>query len=166
MPDDLESADFENDFGQTGFRTPAVTVSPYVRRGHVSHMTVTHESILKLISYRFGLGYLNKRHRYASNIGYSFDWENPNFEIPPLPSPVVPVTLPCSLKSARERGVVERDEREDEREEGLEIGDPVMSEYFERLGFDVVPATADRVFRNPGSVNSALAEQWADRAGS
>ena len=27
------------------------------------------ESILKLISYRYGLGYLNKRHRYAQNIG-------------------------------------------------------------------------------------------------
>ena len=42
--------------------------------GRVSHMTCTHESILKLISYRYRLGFLNKRHRYASNIGRSFDF--------------------------------------------------------------------------------------------
>ena len=29
-------------------------------------LDLTHESILKLIAYRFGLGFLNKRHRYAS----------------------------------------------------------------------------------------------------
>jgi phospholipase C len=166
VPDDLESHDLEEDFGQTGFRIPGVAISPYARRGHVSHMTVTFESILKLISHKFGLGYLNKRHRYASNIGYSFDWQNPNFDIPVLPSPTTPVTQPCSLKSGRERAAVRRDERLDEREEGLEIGDPIMIEYFERLGYDVTPATTDRIFRNPGSINSALAEQWQDRAGS
>lgn len=128
-------------------------------------MTVTHESILKLISHKFGLGYLNKRHRYASNIGYSFDWANPSFDVPALPSPTVPITLPCSLKAGARRRAVARDERRDRREEGLEIGDPVMTEYFERLGFDATPATTDRVFRNPDSINSALAEQWRDRAG-
>ena len=45
---------------------PGAVISPFTGRGGVSHMTVTHESILKLISYRFGLGYLNTRHRYAS----------------------------------------------------------------------------------------------------
>jgi len=167
VPDDLESADLEEDFGRTGFRIPGVAISPWARRGHVSHMTVTHESILKLVSYKFGLGYLNKRHRYASNIGYSFDWQKPNFEVPALPSPIVPVTLPCSLRTGRRGAAVEeRDERRDRREEGLEIGDPIVTEYLERLGFDPVPATTDRIFRNPGSINSALAEQWRDRAGS
>ena len=50
-------------------------------------MPVTHESILKLISYRFGLGHLNKRHRYASNIGRSFDFKRKNIEPPELPIP-------------------------------------------------------------------------------
>ena len=49
-------------------------------------MPVTHESILKLISYKFGFGHLNKRHRYASNIGRSFDFKNPDLEPAELPS--------------------------------------------------------------------------------
>src|SRR5215470_9558348 len=87
VPDDRQSSDLQNNFGITGFRIPGVAISPYARRGHVSHMTVTHESILKLVSYKFGLGYLTRRHRYASNIGRSFDWEHPNFDPPSLPQP-------------------------------------------------------------------------------
>lgn len=33
------------------------------------------------------IDYLNKRHRYASNIGYSFDWANPNSRFPRFPAP-------------------------------------------------------------------------------
>ena len=76
VPDDRENrADLAEDWSLTGFRIPAVAVSPYARGGRVSHMTCTHESILKLISYRYGLGYLNKRHRYASNVGRSFKFK-------------------------------------------------------------------------------------------
>jgi phospholipase C len=162
VPDDLESPDLEENFGQTGFRIPGVAISPYARRAHVSHMTVTHESILKLISYKFGLGYLNKRHRYASNVGESFDWANPDFDVPALPSPAVPLTTPCSLQGLL-TPAQRRDERRDRRDEGLEIGDPLMTEYFERLGYPVEPATPERVFRNPDSVNSELGELWAAR---
>jgi phospholipase C len=164
VPDDLSSSDFEEDFGQTGFRVPGVAISPYVRRGHVSHMTVTHESILKLVAYKFGLGYLTKRHRYASNIGYSFDWSHPDFSLPELPRPSAPATLACSLRSGGERSA-RRDETHDERTEGLEIGDPRVVEYLDHLGFDVTPATADRIFTNPDSVNGALGEQWDAIAG-
>ena len=66
VPDDRRNLnDIDNDWGFTGFRIPGVAISPYTRKGGVSHMPVTHESILKLISYKFGLGHLNKRHRYA-----------------------------------------------------------------------------------------------------
>ena len=37
VPDDRESANLDEDFGQTGFRTPAVAISPYARRGSVEH---------------------------------------------------------------------------------------------------------------------------------
>ena len=60
-------------------------------------MTCTHESILKLISYRYGLGYLNKRHRYASNIGRSFDFSKRDFEPPELPDPAAIAAVPCSV---------------------------------------------------------------------
>src|SRR5207248_9136648 len=96
VPGDGQSRDLTKNFGITGFRVPGTVVSPYARRAHVSHITVTHESILKLIAYKFGLGYLNKRHRYASNIGRSLNWENPNFNAPDLPSPQPPATTSCS----------------------------------------------------------------------
>ena len=81
VPDDRASADLNEDFGQMGFRVPAVAISPYARRAKkrgagsataggfngfdVDHGQYGHESILKLIRYRFGLGDLNTRMKYA-----------------------------------------------------------------------------------------------------
>ncbi|HKF80116.1 MAG TPA: hypothetical protein VKB17_04755 [Thermoleophilaceae bacterium] len=56
-----------------------------------------HESILSFISYRFGLGYLTERHRQALNIGLSFDWERPDFDLPVLSDPPEIVTRSCAL---------------------------------------------------------------------
>jgi phospholipase C len=101
VPDERASSDLNEDFAQMGFRIPAVAVSPYARGGdrrfRVDHGTYGHESILKLISYRFGLGHLNLRHERARNIGLSFDWANPDFERPSLPDPPAIVTAPCAL---------------------------------------------------------------------
>src|SRR3954454_2421949 len=83
VPDDRASSDINNDFGQLGFRGPAVAISPYARRAkkrwhwerdhdgsgfdhyNVDHGQFAHESILKFISYRFGLGDLNTRMKFA-----------------------------------------------------------------------------------------------------
>jgi phospholipase C len=101
VADDRASADLNEDFGQMGFRIPAVAVSPFARAGsagfRVDHGTYGFESILKLISYRFGLGDLNTRMREARNIGLSFDWEQPDFDAPALPDPPEIVTSPCAL---------------------------------------------------------------------
>jgi hypothetical protein len=35
--------------------------------------------------------------RFARNIGRSFEWERPDFELPALPDPPDIVTLPCAL---------------------------------------------------------------------
>jgi hypothetical protein len=51
----------------------------------------------KLISYRFGLGSLTVRDRYATNIGETFDWRRPRFEAPDLPDPEHVASRPCSL---------------------------------------------------------------------
>ena len=107
VPDDRASTDLDEDFGQMGFRIPAVAVSPVraprqealalgarprrLGRPHGTSTSTTalygHESILKFISYRFGLGDLNKRMKFASNIGRSFEWQRPDFERPELPDP-------------------------------------------------------------------------------
>ena len=46
---------------------------------NVDHGLYGHESILKFISYRFGLGDLNTRMKFANNIGRSFEWHRPDF---------------------------------------------------------------------------------------
>jgi hypothetical protein len=83
-------------------------VSPYARRRksrgwwwpsfNVDHGQFAHESILKFISYRFGLGDLNKRMQYTNNIGRSFEWRHrPDLEPPDLPDPPAIVTQPCAI---------------------------------------------------------------------
>ena len=164
VPDDLASSNLDESFGVTGFRIPGVAISPYARRGHVSHMTVTHESILKLVSYKFGLGYLSERHRYASNIGRSFDWEHPNFNPPSLPQPSPPITTPCSLQilgsetSGGEDAAAERAEEN----EGLHIGSPEMLTYFDHFGYPTGPAKPDQIFSSPDSTVQRLSKQVSE----
>jgi phospholipase C len=160
VPDDRQHRKLSKNFGIQGFRVPAVTISPWARRGHVSHATMDHVSILKMISRRFGLGYLNKRHRYSSDIGRTFDFAKPNYEIPDLPNPLPPITLPCSLQPKAARPQTALSQRLD-REEGAELGD--IAEYAESIGFDVKPATPERVFAHPGRAKE-LGELWTARA--
>jgi phospholipase C len=61
-------------FGQRGFRTPAVVVSPYARKGAISSQLVPGAeydatSILKFIEWRFGFEPLTSRDAAARNIG-------------------------------------------------------------------------------------------------
>jgi phospholipase C len=162
VPDDRSGSNLEDNFGVTGFRVPGVAISPYARRGHVSHMTVTHESILKLVAYRFGLGYLSKRHRYASNIGRSFDWEHPNFDPPSLPNPAPPVTTACSAQGfSATKGGEDAAALEAEEAEGLHIGSPEMLTYFEHFGYPTGPAKPDQIFSSPDSTVTRLSKQVA-----
>jgi phospholipase C len=155
VPDDRASRDLDENFGITGFRIPNAVISPFTRRGGVSHMTVTHESILKLISHRFGLGHLNTRHRYASQIGRAFDFEHPDHEVPDLPRPAPPSALTCSAQGLPRSEAQERSEEEAEGP-GLEALGPLA----ESLGYEVRPATAERIFRNPDRARRALGKQW------
>ncbi len=147
VPDDRRSKDLNEDFGMTGFRTPGVAISPFTRGGGVNHMTITHESILKLISYRFGLGYLTKRHRYASNIGRSFDFTSKDFEPPELPDPEAIAATPCSLQRSEDPGA----EAPHGEMDALET-----SGYLESIGAKVYEGTAEEIFREPDSVRRAL----------
>jgi phospholipase C len=103
VADDRASANLYEDFGQMGFRTPALAVSPYARGRRkrsgfrVDHGLYGHESVLKLISYRFGLGDLTLRQAQTRNIGLSFDWEHADFDVPALPDPPEVATAPCAL---------------------------------------------------------------------
>ncbi len=99
VPDIRNSRNLEFDYGLMGFRVPTIAISPWVRRGHVSHLQCGHESILKMIEYRFGLPPLNRRTRYAANIARSFDFESqPRLDLPSLPDPQRTSGPACSLR--------------------------------------------------------------------
>jgi phospholipase C len=150
VPDDRASRKLAKSFGVTGFRTPAVAISPWARRGYVSHAAMTHVSILKLISYRFRLGYLNTRHRYSSDIGRTFDFSKANYDVPKLPSPAPRVPVACLPKASPAV-------RRSARAEGPELAD--IAGYARRLGYDVSPPTPERVFAHPGRARD-FAAAW------
>jgi phospholipase C len=149
VPDMRNSPDINNDYGLMGFRIPTIAVSPWVRRGHVAHTQYGFESILKFISYRFGLAPLNTRVKYANNIARSFDWTGkPRLALPELPRPEHVVSMPCMGNP---------DGAAASRAHEHDLLDLVTSGYLDRLGFDYKPASADSTFREPSKLLQALA---------
>jgi len=78
--DRRDDTDDANNFGQAGFRVPALLASPYALPGYVDHRLYDHTSILRFIEWRYlgapaeGPGggndwSLTKRDRHANNIG-------------------------------------------------------------------------------------------------
>ena len=91
--DDRSSSHDDDNFGQAGFRVPAVLASPYAWRGYVDHRRYDHTSILRFIEWRFlgappegpGQGRaswsLTKRDRFANNMGASLRPDTPEPEV-------------------------------------------------------------------------------------
>jgi phospholipase C len=74
-----------------GFRVPTVVISPFARRGSVSHLTFDHTSILKMIEWRWGLEPLTPRDKHANNLARALDFANPDtssptYDVPPFTS--------------------------------------------------------------------------------
>jgi phospholipase C len=153
MPDQRNSSNLAEDFGQTGIRIPGVAVSPYAKRSFVSHMTCTPVSILKMIGYRFGLAPLNRRVAYSPNIARSFDWESkPRLDVPPLPNPVHVVGQQCPGRGV---SVLSTPRGAPARPQPHDLAVLRDSGYLERLGFHYRPATAETTFRHPKKVAAA-----------
>jgi phospholipase C len=163
VPDVRSSRDLAEDFGQMGFRIPAVAVSPYTRRAsggprvRVSHETLGFESILKLITYRFGLGSLTVRDRYATNIGRTFDWGVRDFERPDLPDPVEVATRPCSLGGG---GGLSRESFE---AHASDLAD--LEELAFRFGVPVGDGKVDEIFTRPDALRRAIRAGRVPRRG-
>jgi phospholipase C len=177
VPDMRQSRDLKKDFGQMGLRIPATMISPFARRGYVDHSTYSFESILKLIRYRFGLAPLTLRDLYANNIGYAFDFANPNYEIPDLPTPKTIIPTACGSGSPVDSGgtilpigpllgvpVLNGDHPSGHahaqtgeqpappRPKPHDLAKLLTSGWLERVGFDYQPATPARTFRDPSSL--------------
>jgi phospholipase C len=156
VPDDRASSDLNEDFGQMGFRIPAVAISPYARnvncgRARVSHTKLGFESILSLISYRFGLGNLVTRDQMANNIGESFDWDPPTLEPPELPDPTAIASVPCALGG--DTGALS-DDLTAAHTSDLDA----LEDLADHFGFPVGSGKADEIFREPDSIEKAAAE--------
>jgi phospholipase C len=156
VPDDRQSSNVNEDFGQMGFRIPAVTVSPFTRnhtgdKVRVGHELYGTESILKLITYRFGLSWpqLPKRIEFANNVGESFDWDSPDFERPDLAEPEHIVSKPCAMGG----GDVLSEESATAHESDLAD----LEMLADRFGIPVGSGKPSDLFRKPDSVRKALA---------
>ena len=147
VPDLRNSRKLADDYGQMGFRVPTVIVSPYAKKGHVAHDVYGHESVLKMLCYRFGLAPLNKRVRYARNIARAFDWESKPRQRPSLPDPPTVVASSCGVQELL--GAKASRPKEHDFEHLLTSG------YLDRLGFDYKPWEPETVFREGSKVKQA-----------
>src|SRR5262252_8343165 len=79
-------------YDRLGFRVPAVIVSPYAKREHVTSTVYDHTSILKLIERKWNLPPLTRRDAAAKDPLDALDFERPpSFLTPPsLPGPARP----------------------------------------------------------------------------
>jgi phospholipase C len=90
LPDDIpperESGDVEGAFDRYGFRVPLIAVSPYARRGHVSHFVSSAASVLRFVETRFSLPAMTARDANAEPLLDLFDFERPDLTVPDLPA--------------------------------------------------------------------------------
>ncbi|HEY2638063.1 MAG TPA: alkaline phosphatase family protein [Solirubrobacteraceae bacterium] len=143
VPDIRQSRKVDLDYGQMGFRIPAVAVSPWARRHHVDHGIYGFESILSLIRYRFGLAPLTRRDQYARNIARSFDFvSKPRLTPPHLPDPPEVMSVACATAQPASG----------DRPKEHDLAALESSGFLDGLGFHYVPATASRIFRHPSKL--------------
>ena len=93
-PKDLQPTDFPGDFTRTGFRVPLIVISPFAKKGYVSHTPADFTAMLKFIETRWKLPALTKRDARQMNMTEFFDWNAPNANPPAAPTPAE--TLRCT----------------------------------------------------------------------
>ncbi len=65
------------DFDGLGVRVPLIVVSPYAKRGHVSHVQYEFGSIVQFVESTFGLDRLAASDKRANNLSDCFDFTQP-----------------------------------------------------------------------------------------
>jgi phospholipase C len=94
-------------FAGYGFRVPAVVVSPYAKRGHVSHVVYDHTSVLAMVERKWNLPALTYRDANANDLTDFLDpgalaAKKPTYpKLPPLAKPGnTAAALACSASGA------------------------------------------------------------------
>jgi phospholipase C len=89
-PDELDPiGDDTRKFDHYGFRVPLIAISPYARRGYVSHVVSDHTSVIRFVSARFDLPAITARDANADALLDLFDFGHPVLEVPPLAEALV-----------------------------------------------------------------------------
>jgi phospholipase C len=70
-------------FDRYGFRVPFIVVSPFAKKGFVSHKTYDHASIVRFIQAKFRVPALTARDANSDIPTDMFDFANPPFATPP-----------------------------------------------------------------------------------
>jgi phospholipase C len=79
---------FADDRGGLGFRVPCLIVSPYARKGYVSHTQYEFASILRFIEDNWRLKRLNQNDRRSNSIIDAFDFTQPARHFKPIQAPL------------------------------------------------------------------------------
>ena len=82
------------DFNRTGYRVPLLVVSPFTKKGYVSHTVADFTAILKFIETRFDLPNLTERDKAQMDMQEFFSFDNPPTPTPPTP-PLQNLNLSC-----------------------------------------------------------------------
>src|ERR1019366_2191240 len=96
IPPQLSPTNHVDDYSRTGFRLPVIIVSPFTKKGFVSHTVMDNSAILKLIETRFNLPNLTARDAAQPDMTEFFDLTNiPNAKAPTPPEQ--PTNAPCTF---------------------------------------------------------------------
>lgn len=90
----------QGNFTNTGFRTPIIVVSPFTKKGYISHTVMDHTAILKFIETRFGLPNLTARDKAQPSMEEFFDFAGKPWATPPSP-PAQPTSMPCDYSNLK-----------------------------------------------------------------
>jgi phospholipase C len=86
IPPERTPGDVEGDFTRYGFRVPLIAVSPYAKRGHVSHHVSDLTSVLRFVEARFDLRAMTRRDANAEPLYDLFDFSGADTSIPEIPA--------------------------------------------------------------------------------
>ena len=82
--------------GRSGFRVPALIISPLAQRNYVSHTLFDHTSVLKMIEWRWNLDPLSVRDAGANSLALALTFSSPKLSVSQFDVPMGPYTGVCS----------------------------------------------------------------------
>ncbi len=96
IPPNVQPGNDPDTYASTGFRVPFIVVSPFTKKGYVSHTVMDTTAILKFIEKRFNLPNLTARDAAQADMSEFFDFTNVPNQTAPSP-PAQPTNAPCTL---------------------------------------------------------------------